>query len=180
MQASEQNQQPTLKPKVSEFAVNARAAEPVARMLGDDPYRLAKQKLAEETREQRIHMALAAAARNKREALFRLKDDLERVARAPDLSAAERRDTLFQLWDECLEPSADAGAGTDHGAMARTTILAFTRRLYPPGSPDAFTPTELAMLNRRRTSRQIFDPYGSPTSRSEDAARQTSIKQTRP
>jgi len=65
-------------------------------------------------------------------------------------SARERRQLLFELWDEIDEhdPACD---------RARIRILEFIDRRLPPGSPDAYSPSELATLNRGRTIR--FEPY---------------------
>ena len=47
---------------------------------------------------------------------------------------------------------------------ARATIVSFIRRAFPAGTANAYTPIELAMLNRRRNCRRPFDPYAAPAS----------------
>jgi hypothetical protein len=130
----------------------------VARAMGDDPYAYAKKKFAEATFEDRLCLAEKAAMARKQQALFALKDRLEALRAAPGLSTAERRQMVFEMWDECLDEPKD---GPDLGAAARATILAFIRRAFPPDGPAAYALNELAAFNRRRTSRVPFDPYGT-------------------
>lgn len=72
-----------------------------------------------------------------------------------DISAAERRKLVFDLWDDCLEE----GGGSDYGVMARATIVAIVREVFPEGSPLAYGSAELLAMNERRSSRQLFAPY---------------------
>src|SRR5205085_12557396 len=97
-------------------------------------------------------------------ALARLPGELEALWRRPDLTAAERRATLFQLWDDLLEGPGASGEEEEAQAArrARTELLRFIRRALPASSPEAFTSAELARLNARRRSRESFDPYRAP------------------
>jgi hypothetical protein len=79
------------------------------------------------------------------------------VARAVEEALAERRQLLFELWDEC--------DNTNSGREARASILAFIRRRLPLGGADAYSPDELERLNGRRTTAEPFDPYGVVPSR---------------
>jgi hypothetical protein len=45
------------------------------------------------------------------------------------------------------------------GRGARARVLAFIRRHLPAGSPDAFTETEIAELERHKQSSAAFVPY---------------------
>jgi hypothetical protein len=140
--------------------VNAMAEQ----IAGSDPYAFEKRRVAEATFEDRLCLAQEAALRRKQEGLFHLKDRLERLMQLPGLSPAARREMVFEMWDECLDdrPAADDTVPhPDLGAAARASILAFIRRVFPPGSPDAFTPAELATLNQRRLSRSPFAPYNT-------------------
>src|SRR5262249_24544455 len=65
-------------------------------------------------------------------------------------SARERRQLLFELWDEIDEHDPACNA-------ARVRIVEFIRRRLPEGSPEGYSPSELAVLNRGRTLR--FEPY---------------------
>ena len=138
--------------------------EAVMRAIGDDPYAAQKARIAAETREARFCLTLKEAEGDKRNAIFRLKENLERIAADPSLPAAAKRAAVFDLWEGCLDTSDDALA-----SAARATIVAFIRRAFPAGSPTAYTPVELAMLNRRRNCTRPFDPYTARTSVRPDA-----------
>lgn len=127
------------------------------RVAGNDPFSHEKRKVAEATFEERLCLAREAALRRQQAGLFHLKERLEHVNQLPNLSGSEKRELLFDMWDECVEGAADGQP--DLGAAARASIVAFIRRVFPAGSPQAFTPAELATLNRRRVSRPPFDPY---------------------
>jgi hypothetical protein len=135
------------------------------RAAGNDPYAYEKRKIAEATFEERLCLAQQAALARKQEGLFHLKDRLEKLLHLPGLTAARRREIVFEWWDECVDDTADNQPNL--GAAARATILVFIRRVFPPESPDAYTPAELAALNGRRVSRGAFDPYD--TGRTPDA-----------
>ncbi len=132
------------------------ATEAVMRAMGDDPYAAQKARIAEATREERFCLTLKDAEGDKRNALYRLKDNLEQIVADPTLSGAERRAAVFDLWEGCLDASDDPLANA-----ARATIAAFIRRAFPAGSRSAYTPVELAMLNRRRNCTRPFDPYAT-------------------
>jgi hypothetical protein len=137
----------------------------VLRAMGEDPYAYAKKKYREASFEDRVCLAEKAALGRKQEGLFRLKERLEQLQRQPGLSQAQRRELVFEMWDECGEVPDSDKAEPDLGAAARATILAFIRRAFPADGPQAFATSELAALNRRRSSRLPFDPYGSVSSR---------------
>jgi hypothetical protein len=93
-----------------------------------------------------------------RQSLDRLPRHLAAVWRDRRWSAAERRRILFALWDEAAEPDDRELAAAGHNA--RRAIERFVRRELPPGSADAFTVEELALLNARRGGGEQFRPYG--------------------
>jgi hypothetical protein len=76
---------------------------------------------------------------------------VEAVAGDRRRPAADRRRTLFELWDEC--------DGSAQGAAARAAVEAAARRHFPPGHADAYRADELAAFNRGRAAAQRFDPY---------------------
>jgi len=135
----------------------------VMKYAGQDPYAPSKRAIADETREQRLCMARRYQGERQKQELFNLATKVRRLAARADLSPAERRVLVFDIWDECTE---DAEAGTDYGAMARATILAIVREAFPAGSEHSYQPGEVLALNQRRSSRQRFAPYDSvsPTS----------------
>ncbi len=139
----------------------------VMKHAGQDPYAPSKRAIADETREQRLCMAMRYQGERRKQELFNLATKVRRLAARVDLSLAERREIVFDIWDECTE---EAESGTDYGAMARSTILAVARDVFPAGSERAYQPAELLALNQRRSSRQRFAPYDpiSSSSRKRD------------
>lgn len=147
----------------------------VMRMAGMDPYSSAKLRLLDQTRDVRAEMRARARIEDLRDAIALLPRLLEQVWHDPGLSAAERRELLFRIWDECAEigsgrPTGSAAAGDGDandqldelaraGRTARATVLGFIRRTLPPGSPDAYTEAEIDALNSRRKSAERFVPY---------------------
>jgi hypothetical protein len=131
------------------------------RMAGNDSYSHEKRRMAEATFEDRFCLAKEAVLRRQHEGLFHLKDRLSGLMQLPGLTAAQRREIIFEMWDECLDGAAEGQP--DLGAAARASILAFIRRAIPAGSGDAYTAAELTALNLRRVSRSLFDPYGTLT-----------------
>ena len=133
------------------------------KVAGQDPYSSSKRAIADETREQRFCMAKRFQDQQKRQELFTLSTRVRRIVARVDLSAAERRELVFAIWDECSEESDST---TDYNAMARATILSIAREAFPAGSDRAYQPAELLALNERRSSHQRFAPYDpSPMTR---------------
>ncbi len=88
--------------------------------------------------------------------------------------AKERRNVLFQRWDETFDPSRpEAVRAADPSARALARIRAeattatrieierFIRTELPAGSPDAYPDSELKALNDRRTGGRQFAPYAT-------------------
>jgi len=131
------------------------------RKRGQDPYASIKRQLADETREQRICMGKQAQEKRQREALVELSARVRQIARRTDLPLPERRQIVFELWDECLEGPGDPSL--DYGGMARAIVLSVIRDVFPAGSELAYQPAELLALNRRRSSHEPFAPYETRT-----------------
>jgi hypothetical protein len=126
-----------------------------------DPYSFDKGRVMDLTRKMRDKMTATERPRQVAAALARLPGELDALWRRTDLSARERRETLFQLWDDLLEgptPGAEEGE-VRAAAQAREELLRFVRTRLAPGTPDAFPSEELARLNARRRSRLPFAPY---------------------
>jgi hypothetical protein len=122
---------------------------------GQDPYASEKLKALDATREQRFEQG----ERYKHEQLatsdaLALQNLEEMWVRTKTL--AERKQALFEMWDECAETGpADLVAA---GHAARRTIVAFIRARL--AGRDAYTPDELVRLNAQKTSAERFAPYG--------------------
>lgn len=120
-----------------------------------DPYASRKQKILDQTRDERVRIGTAYRA--------------EQLARSPELvrrnltgmwrataDPAQRRAALFAIWDECGEGTDAAGTA---GERARVMVIGWIRQHLPKGTSGAYTAAELDALNARRTSRQRFVPY---------------------
>jgi hypothetical protein len=145
------------------FMVHLDVTDQVMKLAGQDPYASTKRTMANETREQRLCMAKRYQGERQKQELFALSTKIRHLAVRADLSATQRRELVFAIWDECSEESESL---TDYGAMARATILSIVREAFPAGSDRAYQPTELLALNERRSSRERFAPYDpSPITR---------------
>jgi hypothetical protein len=128
----------------------------VMKATGQDPYAAVKYAIAEKTREQRVCMAKRYQGERQKQELFALAGKVRRIAAQVDLSLVQRRNLIFDIWDECLEESDSA---IDYGTLARATILSVIREAFPAGTDRAYPSTEILALNQRRSSRQQFAPY---------------------
>jgi hypothetical protein len=107
-----------------------------------DPYASRKLRLLDDTRAERIERGEQFRAEQAARSAELMQKTLEQLwASTPDPVA--RRAALHDLWADC--------ADDDAGARARSMVIGWIRAKLPPGSPDAYTPEELARLG--------FDPY---------------------
>ncbi|HWN68076.1 MAG TPA: hypothetical protein VNM90_10590, partial [Haliangium sp.] len=127
------------------------------RSSGMDPYSARKARFLDQTRDARAAMRAEAQREDLRNAIAALPDLLGAIWRDPGLTATERRELVFRLWDECTETGSEELVSASR--TARATILGFIRRTLPEGSPDAYTAAELESLNATRKSTQQFAPY---------------------
>lgn len=120
-----------------------------------DPYASRKLKLLDATRDERAARGSAYRSEQLSRSSELASANLARLV-AADLTPGERRAALFTLWDECSEGEGEAGQAGDR---ARAQIVGWIRAHLPIDGRDAFTPDEIATLNRRRGSNQVFSPY---------------------
>ena len=140
------------------------------RRHGIDPYASAKRQWLDKTFEERAALGLA----NRKEDLARSAEFMQKnvhYAWQHTRDAAERKEALFELWDDCAESGDDDLVRG--GAAARDYLVGFVRAHLPPGSADAFTADEIAKLNAHRKSRAAFDPYNAPSATTAPAALRT-------
>lgn len=130
----------------------------VMRWVGEDPYLYEKLSMLESTRPARQRLKARHDARVMREALDALPSYLGAIWSTDAWSIETRRAILFALWDEAAEGGNPLVA--EGGAEARRQITHFIAGVLPAGSPEAFTPAELAAYNARRMSAERFAPYG--------------------
>lgn len=120
-----------------------------------DAYSARKLKALDDTRLERAEKGAAFKAEQLAHAAQLMQANLERVwagTHDPD----ERKAVLFELWDECAEGEGPTGVAGD---SARAMVIGWVRAQLPVGSPGAFTPAEVTLLDGRRTSHQHFAPY---------------------
>ena len=125
--------------------------DPTAALLraqGQDPYEGEKLCFLEGTLPLRADLRVA----HERAQMAGLRLHLEHLWFDSGRPAHERRAALFAAWDECREEEV--------GLLARELVASFIRQHLPAGSADAFTASELAAQNARRTSSARFAPYG--------------------
>lgn len=147
-------------------------AEGLRAASGQELYNEDKKRLLEQTFELRLQLAVSFAQDKIDRRLKSLYRELLEDWNDTSRSEAERREHLFERWDECEEglpvtmPGfADAQSSElddlrrSAGAQARETIERFVRRQLPAGSPQAYTDEELRRLNAARRSRARFAPY---------------------
>jgi hypothetical protein len=145
---------------------------------GEDPYARAKAELLKATFDLRLGMAVAFQKKQLDKRLDRLEGELSKIWTDERRDLAARKELLFQRWDECDEPDEAADESSaevpgfgivenseldqarhDAATGARTRIEKFIRKHAPTGSAEAFSASDLASMNKRRISKQKFDPY---------------------
>lgn len=127
--------------------------EMVMRGKGYDPHAQEKLAFLDRTREQRAGMAQEHRATQLSKSALLMRRTLDEMW-ASTRDPAERKETLFELWDECAEtgdPEMVSGA-----AQARAEIMSFIRARMR--GPHAYTKAELAQLNARKKSKATFSP----------------------
>jgi len=126
------------------------ASDAIMRAYGVDPYASEKLRLLERTRDQRALIG----KRYRHDQLSRsaeiMQNNIERAWLAAR-DVAERKQLLFELWDDCAETGDDELVAG--GNVARELVLAF---IHAKGI--AYTPDELARFNAKKTSRETFAP----------------------
>ena len=120
-----------------------------------DPYQARKLALLDATRAERAERGGVYRVQQLAKSAEIMRGNLEQLWRAT-ADARERREVLFQLWDECVEGE---GVQAEAGARARAQVLGWIRARLPAGAPGAFTAAEIAALDGKRASQQHFCPY---------------------
>lgn len=134
----------------------------------------AKRAFLEQTASLRAQMAARIERDRRRAAFMASRAELRAIWNDEGLSAAARRQMLFEWWDDCDEGPLRLALDDDMWRLQdteriqdaermRRQIEAFVRRVAPSGSPEAFTAAELRRLNAHRRSRQRFTPYTTRT-----------------
>ncbi len=120
-----------------------------------DPYQARKRAVLDSTREERAERGGAYREEQLAKSSEIMRGNLEALWRAT-ADLAERRETLFQLWDECVEGE---GPQAEAGDRARIQVIGWIRAKLPKDGAGAFTAAEIAALDAKRSSKQHFCPY---------------------
>ncbi len=123
--------------------------------VGMDPYAARKRKLLDDTFDERVQRGATHRSEDLARSAITMRENLDALWRAT-VDPAQRREALFEMWDECAEGDDATGSA---GARARAEVIGWIRARLPAGSTGAFTPDDVARLSARRTSKQAFQPY---------------------
>jgi hypothetical protein len=131
----------------------------IMRARGEDPYAVEKLRFLDQTRDDRAAMGAEHRRAQLAASAALMRNNIANVwATIPD--ATQRKQVLFELWDECAESGEPELVVA--GAAARAVVVDFASQLE---GRDAFTPAELSRLNARRTSTLAFAPHVAGTQR---------------
>ncbi len=142
-------------------------------LSGSDVYARKKGEILKKTRALRQQLAVRWMKDQIAQQLNLLGDQLFAVISNSQLSLVQKRSRLFELWDDCDElsydllprgMSAEARSEIDRiriesAEKARRQIELFVQTHLKETSAKAFTDRELANLNARRRSQEVFAPY---------------------
>jgi hypothetical protein len=137
------------------FDVTAFAMKKILGKAAGDPYKERKLALLNQTREERAQRGQVYRSEQLDRSAELVRKNLDALW-ASTADPAQRKEALFELWDECEEGD---GASGEAGQRARGQVVGWIRARLPAGSPGAFTTDEIARLSARRTSKQAFAPY---------------------
>jgi hypothetical protein len=142
------------------------------RWLGEDISARKKAELLRVTLDVRVGLAVEHMQGLIDDALAQLIADLDAVRHDPTLDAGQKRQRVFEIWDDCDERLPVAGAAVpaeaesaldearlDAAWRARRTIEKWIRLHMPEGTSRGYTAKQLARLDTERLSHEPFDPY---------------------
>jgi len=129
----------------------------VMRMVGQDPYDAKKRAFLERTFDERVEIGRKHRSDQLEDAERFILAHAEQLWDRADFTIAEKRELVFELWDDCAETGDDELV--DAGQRARAALLRFISVRMPAGSDDGFSASEIKALDRRRHSKAHFAPY---------------------
>ena len=117
-----------------------------------DPYAAAKLRYLDSTRDERVQIG----RRYKQQQLARsaqlMQKQLDLLVTA---TIAQKKQALFELWDDCAETGE--AAVVEGGKAARALVIGYIRT-HLTGA-NAYTAAELELLDKRKLSKARFAPY---------------------
>ena len=123
-----------------------------------DPYASKKRAYLDATRDERAQMRGKHRTEPLAHAAIIMRGNLER-AWASTSDVATRKQLLFELWDEVVEPRDEASAIAEASRAARAQVIGFIRARLPQRGAHAYTRDEIAALNAKKQSLETFSPY---------------------
>jgi hypothetical protein len=130
------------------------ATDAAMRHFHDDPYASNKRKFLDDTREERYEIGKRYKHQQLQHSAILAKQNVDWLW-AKTRDAGERKQGLFEMWDDCAETGDDDLV--TGGRAARNVIVGFIRA-HMTGA-DAYTPDEVAAFNAHRHSVATFAPY---------------------
>lgn len=132
------------------------------RKTKNDPYASRKLKFLDETRDERVAIGKEWRRQQLQQTTQIIGKNLARAwAQSPDLAA--KKQALFELWDEIVEPgSRDDLADevlVEASKVARRAVVGFIRSHLPAGTDQAYSTSELLAFNAKKQSKATFAPY---------------------
>lgn len=131
-------------------------SDALMRRHGMDPYASKKLAFLDSTRAERAQIGMRHRTEQLAMAPEIMKRNLDRLWGTIGEPAA-RREVLFELWDECAETGTDELVAA--GRAVRLLVVGWIQAKLPAGTALAYTASELAAFNGRRTSKATFAPY---------------------
>jgi hypothetical protein len=132
------------------------------RKTKNDPYSSRKLKFLDETRDERVEIGKQWRQQQLMQTSQIMRKNLQR-AWASSTDMAARKQALFELWDEIVEPkSRDDLADevlVEASRVARRAVVGFIKAHLPAGSAHAYTEPELIAFNANKQSSSKFAPY---------------------
>lgn len=132
------------------------------RKTKNDPYASRKLKFLDETRDERVEMGKQWRAQQLAQTTQIIRKNLA-IAWASSADYAAKKQALFELWDEIVEPkSRDDLADevlVEASRAARKAVVGYIRAHLPAGSEHAYTDSELVAFNAKKQSSSKFAPY---------------------
>jgi len=123
-----------------------------------DVYAARKRVALEQTFDERVEMGLTFRKQRLDHVDQTVRESLDRLW-ASRLALRDKKQALFELWDDCAEAGEPAIVAA--AVRARADIVGFVNAHLAPGSIDAFSPAELDALNAHRSSHARFAPYAN-------------------
>ncbi len=120
-----------------------------------DPYASRKLKILDSTRAERVETGTIYRAKQLERSAELMARNLAALWKATQ-DPTERKQALFELWDECVEADGAAGAAGDR---ARAMVIGWIGSHLPRGQLGAYSVDDIARFEARRTSMQHFAPY---------------------